>query len=268
VVGEGWVRVANTVNSGYTLVLDTATGYARGIVGVPDTGWTLGTVLYYCRAGGNAWVSINATGFGSGIGSGLDSTYADSIDRAVAMADSCVRRDVSVADWERGQQGTDLTFTSSAFAVRETLINLLAMGGHVFLGNIGLATDTFMVYVVHYYTGDTFTATGGTNTGQISIGAGIDSTPAGGGTPSGGAVTLVKAHLLNTLASSGVAQISTYAEYGSDLYGANKVTPKIYAGLTTVSFNYGGSPNADGKLRLKVAGIKVYARWAGLGPMP
>ena len=58
VVGEGAVRVVNTVQSGYKLVLDTATGWARGVEAMPDTGWTLGTVLSYCAAGGDAWAGI------------------------------------------------------------------------------------------------------------------------------------------------------------------------------------------------------------------
>jgi hypothetical protein len=187
----------------------------------------------------------------------------------LAEIDSSVKRTPlpQPSTWARSQQGTDLTWTSAAIAVRCTLKNLVPTGGNVYLGAIGAATDTFSVYEIHYVTGDSISATGGTNSAQMAYAVGTDSNATGAASLIGNEVTLIASGAVN-VSIRGANQFSTYVEYGSDLYGTNKCTPKVYAGASKVWFNWGGTPNAEGKQVLKLLGVKVYARWAGLGVMP
>jgi len=86
--GEGYVRIANTVTSGYTVVLDTALGKARGVMGMPDTGWVVGTALFYCAAGDSAYVNFSRIAMGDSVAPlSIDQQARDTAEAALRKAE-------------------------------------------------------------------------------------------------------------------------------------------------------------------------------------
>jgi hypothetical protein len=245
--GDIIAQLPALVHAGFTVYPGLTTRTCRGTSARPDSGWEFGHVIQYQKAAGLA--TIRAMPW-------------------YLRTDSAVRRNKTVPDvgWARSQQGNTIVFTSNALAKRDTIKNLTASGGNIFCGPIGVASDTMMVTAVEYITGDSMSATGGTNTAVYAFSVGTDSNATGNATLNLLEINLVAAGMV-AVTIRGANQISTYAEGGTDLYGANKCTPKIYTGATPVYFNWGGTGNAEGRLTFKIRAIKVYAQWAGIAPL-
>ena len=187
---------------------------------------------------------------------------------SITAAGGVVTRNLNTTVWTRKTQGTNIVFTSAAVAVREALHNAIPVGGNVYLGAICAASDTLIVDAIEVITGDSMSATGGTNTTVISWSVGTDSNATGGGTPSVAEVTLIAAGTING-APYTANQITTHSQYGSDILPSpGNIAPKLYIGATKAWLNWGGTPNAEGAAVLKARCVKVFARWAGAGPAP